>query len=158
MCVGERRLRKVSPLCLWCRIPGFHWLLMGLTNWMKKKFTQIINVILLKNLKISDLRFHLITQSPKWNNLELTLPANFIGTILIMRRKLPFVVQIADTWPIFFCLPPSSLLERSQTRRGACLSLKRLFVSMVMCLLHLQSCNLGNSIKGSSRQLLLKWF
>lgn len=56
-----------------------------------------------------------------------------------------------------FSTSPSSLLEQAQTRRGACLSLKRLFVSMVTCLLHLQSCKLGNSIKGLSRQLLLKW-
>lgn len=58
---------------------------------------------------------------------------------------------------LLFFTAPSSLLESAQTRRWACLSLKRLFVSMVTCLLHLQNCKLGNSIKGLSRQLLLKW-
>lgn len=111
---------------------------------------------MLKHLKISDLRFLLIGQPPKWNSLELTLQKNFIGKILIMRRKLPFIVLAADPWPFFFHLPPLPL-ERAQARRGACLSLKRLFVSMVTCLLHLQSCNLGNSIKSLSRQLLWKW-
>lgn len=78
----------------------------------------------------------------------LTLQAYFIGKIL-MRRKFPFIVLVADAWPAFSHLPlPSSLLKQAQTRRGACLSLKRLFVSMVTCLLHLQRCKLGNSIKG----------
>lgn len=72
-----------------------------------------------------------------------------------MRRKLH-----CSRWRSLACLfppLPSSLLERAQTKRGACLSLKRVFVSMVTCLLHLQSCKVGNSITGLCRRLLLKW-
>lgn len=113
---------------------------------------------MLKYLNIL-LKGFLIVQPLKWNSLEWILQANFNGRIL-MRRKLLFIFLVTDPWPEFFSPPsppPPHFLERAQTRKGACLSLKRLFVSMVTCLPYLQSCKLGNSIKGLSRQFLLKW-